>query len=333
MSYKSIHDVEQRCYILPESMDTPDKSSLDFAERMSFKEILTNPFLDIGARFWADDRYRAFQVCYRSMRKIDDLVDERKAEGGPIGAEEAIQYIDKIDDWLSAVRARNHEHPFLAEFTSMLDRFVIPLWPWERLGRAMAYDLKHDGFATFTSFLRYTEGAAVAPASVYMHLCGLRETASGFQPPRFDIRRAARPLAVFSYLVHIIRDFQEDQLRGLDYFADNLLTEYGLSRGDLRRIAEGGPVTDSFRNLIRRYVDFAAYYRALARRTVDSVLPLMDPRYQLSVEVIYGLYSLVFEKIDPGHGEFTEESLNPAPEQVEARLERIIRDFKPTPTA
>ncbi len=43
-----------------------------------FQKIVTNPILDIAARYWDNDRYEAFKICYKSMRIIDDFVDDRK---------------------------------------------------------------------------------------------------------------------------------------------------------------------------------------------------------------------------------------------------------------
>jgi hypothetical protein len=60
-------------------MVTKNNTYIDFAIDVEFDKILTNPILDIAARFWEKDRYEAFKVCYRSMRVIDDLVDNRKA--------------------------------------------------------------------------------------------------------------------------------------------------------------------------------------------------------------------------------------------------------------
>ena len=86
------------------------------------------------------------------------------------------------------------------------------------------------------------DGASVAPASIFVHLCGLREDNGQYLPPLFDVREAAIPCAVFSYLVHIIRDFQKDQFNNLNYFADDILEKNGLHRKDLRRIAEKGDI-------------------------------------------------------------------------------------------
>lgn len=302
---------------------------LDFAVEKDFTEILTNPFMDIAARFWEQPRYDAFRTCYRSMRRIDDLVDDRKATGLPIVEPEQVEYHAAISRWLENVRHKSPEDSYTAELLATLDRFSIPLWPWERLCQAMTFDLDNDGFGTFRTFLRYTEGAAVAPAAVFVHLCGVTETDSdSCQPPSFDIRQAARPLALFAYLVHIMRDFQKDQLRGLNYFADDLVAAHSLNREDLQRAADKGEIPSGLRNLFEQYRKIAGYYRHKAKGRLDRLTDLLEPRYLVSLEVIYGLYSLVYERIDPCKGTFSEKELNPTPAEIQTRLQEIVADFK-----
>jgi len=311
-------------------MTARSNTSLDFALDLDFSQILTNPIMDIAARFWDDDRYQAFRVTYRSMRRIDDLVDNRKSEMGKLPTDDVRVIGQEIDTWLRSVREQITDDVFTREFLDVLQRFAIPLWPWERLGRAMVYDLQHDGFPSLRAFLRYTEGAAIAPASVFTHLCGIRPRDNGYQPPVYDIRQAARSLALFSYFVHIIRDFQKDQLNKLDYFADDLLRVHQLTTADLRNAAETGRASASLRSLMRQYVGFAEYYRARARRTLDEIAPSLEPRYQLSLEIIYGLYFQIFERFDADAGNFTASETNPLPAQVQARIEDIISSFTPT---
>ncbi len=315
-------------YIPASTMSTRKETNLDFAQNLDFSEILTNPILDIAARFWEEDRYEAFQVCYRSMRKIDDLVDDRKEAGTKITPEEMAEMRDLMLGWLEAARCGDRSNPFLQDFLKTLDRFALPLWPWERLCVAMSYDLDHNGFANFRAFLRYAEGAAIAPASVFMHLCGVTKTKRGYTPPAYNIREAARPLAVFSYLVHIMRDFQKDHVRGLNYFAEDQLVGFDLTVEGLGEMARRGEVTPQFRRLIARYVDFAEYYRAKARRTIDAILPCLEPRYQLSFEMIYSLYMQIFERIDPNVGNFTTAETNPSSSQVNARIKDTVNGLR-----
>lgn len=310
-------------------MSALEVNPLDFAQELDFQQILTNPILDIAARVWEDERYDAFRTCYRSMRIIDDLIDTRKATGVRISDAEKQRYSSMVNDWVEAVNSGNSYDPSRDRLAQTRARFQIPSWPWQKLSESMIYDLHHDGFRAFPVFLRYSEGAAVAPASVFMHLCGVVKRDGRYHPPPFDARKAARPLALFSYLVHIIRDFQKDQKNNLNYFSDNLLAENGLDVSALREVAEGGKISRNFRNLMEKYYSFAEYYRRRARQSIDRVYPDLKPRYRLSLEIVYGLYLHVFERIDVLHGRFATAELNPPPDEVQQRITEIISSFEP----
>lgn len=105
-----------------------------------------------------------------------------------------------------------------------------------------------------------------------------------FIDPPFNEKEAAIPCAIFSYLVHIIRDFQKDQFNNLNYFADD---------------------------------------------RIIKIRPLMEPRYQLSLEIIFDLYLMVFERINVDKGSFTSLELNPTPEETRKRVYENIIKFRP----
>ena len=211
----------------------------------------------------------------------------------------------------------------------MLDQFAIPLWPWERLGSAMIYDLQHRGFDSFRVFLRYTEGAAISPAAVFMHLCGVTKTKDRYVAPRYDIRRAAHPLAIFSYLVHIVRDFEKDHRAGLDYFASDIVRQAGLDPVLLHDLAVGGANDERLRPLMRQYHDLTGQYKTRARGAVDQTLPSLEDRYQLSLELIYSLYSQIFERLNPEGTDFSGKALSPSLTQISQRVQQTIEAFRP----
>lgn len=305
-------------------MTTRSHNNIEFAPDLDFTSVLTNPILDIAARFWEEDRYHAFQSVYRAMRMLDDLVDERKSASDAIPIAEQEELSRMIAEWTRGLADRTLKDPFGEKLLTVIDTFRIPVWPFERLARAMTYDLSHNGFDTFPGFLRYCEGAAIAPASVFMHLCGLTGRGSGYDSPKYDIRKAARSLAIFSYLVHIIRDFQKDQQAGLNYFADDLLLRFRIDRPMVRDIANGGEISSSFRAMIDWYKRAADSYRRKARIMIDSIKPGLEPRYALSLEIIYSLYLQIFERIDPASGNFTAEELNPSEAEIKACIEATL---------
>jgi phytoene synthase len=309
-------------------MKVKDTGGFDFDPGLDFDQILTNPILDIAARFWDDERYQAFRICYRSMRLLDDLVDNRKSAAGAISKVEQSRLAAMVRNWIEAVEKGAAAEPFQQQLAKTRARFQIPVWPWQKLAGAMIYDLRHDGFPTFRAFIRYAEGAAVSPGSIFVHLCGVSKQDDVYHPPDFDIREVARPLALFCYIVHIIRDFQKDQNSHLNYFAGNLMAENGLSRRMLEEIAAGGKIPPDFRNLMQKYYNHAEYYRHKARHTIDRYRVYLQPRYQLSMEIIYSLYLQIFERIDVSNGTFTAEELCPSPEEVRDRIDLTISTFK-----
>lgn len=306
---------------------TAQASRIDFLEQIDFSEINTNPILDIAARVWEPDRYAAFQICYRSMRILDNLVDHRKSSGQPILPEEARQFTLMIDDFIVKLKKREADDQFSRDLLTTLDRFALPLWPWERLGKAMQFDLTHNGFPSFTVFLRYCEGAAISPAAVFMHLIGVRNENGKYLKPEYEIRNAARSLAIFSYLVHIMRDFSKDHAQGLAYFADDLLTKHQVTAPDLAAAAKED-FSPNFKSLVLDHVRIAERYRRKARRDIDAVGRLLEPRYHFSLELIYDLYLQLFERIQPAKGELAEARISLSAKEIEDRVRALhVRFF------
>lgn len=294
---------------------------------IDFEKILDHPNILIAANFWDDERYCAAKTCYRLMRAIDDLIDNHKANNRMIAAEERAVFEANVSDWLRMVIITEECNPDQVEMKKIMERFRIPLWPLEAFAKSMIYDINNDGFPTMETFLDYAQGASVAPASIFVHLSGLTCKNGQFLDPSFNVKEAATPCAVFSYIVHIIRDFQKDQFNNLNYFADDLTEKNGLTRNDLRNIAHGSPVTNGFRNLIREYYTVAAEYRKETAEIINQIRPLMEPRYQLSLEIIYNLYEMVFERINVDEGNFTAFELNPTPQETKQRVWETIQKF------
>jgi len=297
-------------------------------ETIDFEKIIDHPNILIAANFWDEERYQAARICYRFMRTLDDLIDNHKAEHKGIAGEEKDHFRDNIDQWIGMIREGKDLTPFSNGLTETIKRFRIPLWALESFAESMLYDINNDGFATLGDFVQYAGGASVAPASIFVHLAGLQKNDGVYADPPFNVRRTASPCAMFSYFVHIIRDFRKDQLNNLSYFADDSLNRYDLTRADLKNIALGGSVSDSFREMMAEYYRIADGYRISTLRVINDVCPLLEPRYRLSLEIIFDLYMMVFERIDPERGTFSAEELNPTPAETRERVRRAIEKLK-----
>ncbi|MEI6049083.1 MAG: squalene/phytoene synthase family protein [Bacteroidota bacterium] len=309
-------------------MNSQRDKFLEIFNSIDFNKIKDHPNILIAANFWEPERFCAAKTCYKFMRAIDDLIDNYKAKNKLIAVNERKKFVANVDDWLKMIIISNECNPLQKELKETIEKFRIPLWPMEAFAKSMIYDINNDGFPTLKAFLEYSNGASVAPASIFVHLNGISKVNDNYENPSFDVKWAATPCAVFSYLVHIIRDFQKDQLCNLNYFADDLIDRNGLTRKDLREFAEGQPVNRKFRNLIKRYYLLADEYRLKTCDIIKEITPKLEPCYRLSLEIIFDLYLMVFERIDLQNGKFTTEELNPTPSETRERVYNTIMNFK-----
>jgi phytoene/squalene synthetase len=309
-------------------MSSQREGFLEIFNSIDFRQIKDHPNILIAANFWEQDRYCAAKICYKFMRAIDDLIDDHKATYKMIVPNDRKEFIANVNEWLKVIITAEESDPLKKELLETIEHFKIPLWPFEAFAKSMIYDINNDGFLTLESFLEYSQGATVAPASIFVHLNGLIKKNGKYEVPAFNVKEVAMPCAIFSYIIHIIRDFQKDQLNNLNYFADDLIIKNNLSRKDLNDFAHGRPVNDDFRNIISVYLTLADHYRLKTCDQIKKLSPLLEPRYQLSLEIIFDLYLMVFERINVKKGSFTSEELNPTPEEIKQRVYKTIRNFR-----
>jgi len=294
-----------------------------YISKIDFEHIDKHPNILVAARIWDDPRYNAARICYKFMRMIDDHIDNRKASEEAITCLERKMMTDQVNEWIDCLYKPDHKDPFLIELVDTVSRFQIPLQLFHNFTKSMLYDINNEGFKSIGEFLEYAEGASVAPASVFVHLCCLTEEDHRYLPADFDIIHVARPCAIFSYIVHIIRDFQQDQLENLNYFATGILEKNGLHPSDLKAIARGASVTPSFRKVIKEYYELAGKYEAETLEILEVLTPRLKGRYLFSLHLIYQLYKMVFDRIDPEKGDFTTRELNPTPEELRDKVMEV----------
>jgi phytoene/squalene synthetase len=262
------------------------------------------------------------------MRAIDDLIDCHKSVHSCIAENEKKQFMESVHSWIAIARNQAEQGPANHDLLNTIKKFHIPSWPLEDFARSMIYDIDHTGFTTIDNFLEYSQGASVAPASIFVHLNGLTRQGEEYLPPAFDVKHAATPCAIFSYLVHIIRDFQKDQCNNLNYFADDIMARNGLTASGLKSIATGATIPSGFRNMIKTYYELAGTYMQKTYGIIEQISPLIEPRYRLSLLIVFNLYLMVYERINVEKGNFTTAELNPTTEEIKARVYETIIGFR-----
>ncbi|MBP1677840.1 MAG: hypothetical protein H6Q20_2399 [Bacteroidetes bacterium] len=308
---------------------TDKQHFIQIFESIDFEKVIDHPNILIAAHFWDNERYQAARVCYKFMRYIDDFVDNYKSEHLTIQPQEQADFEQHVKTWIDSVLHPGKEEMLFPEITETIRRFHIPAWPMEDFARSMIYDIYNDGFASLDAFLNYAKGASVAPASIFVHLCGLTLKQGSYSPPSFDVKRVATPCAVFSYLVHIIRDFVKDHTHNLNYFPDDLMATHHLTRENLLEMAQGGKITDGFRKMAGILYASANEYRQETLQIMKEVKPVLEPYSQLSLEIIFALYTMVFDRINIENGTFTTAELNPTAAEIKARVWQVIENFEP----
>lgn len=305
-------------------------------DKTSILQILTPEFitgkspLKIIFNFWEEDRQRAFNVCYKSMRLLDNFIDDlKKNNNGNIKSGELKKLAKNyFEDWRQKITTGVTNDKLQAELLSTITEFNIPITPWEKLITAMIYDIDNNGFNTYDDFLNYTEGAAVAPGAVAMFLCGMKHSEGKYISPKYNIFDCARPLARFSYLVHIMRDFHKDKLDNLNYLATDLINLYGLSAKDLDLAAKKPDVINlSLIRLMRNYCAKAEHHLRESRNMLNKLRGVIDYPYLLSLEVLFGLYIQVFDKIKSNKGNYVTKELEASPQEMFIKIEDIVTNF------
>jgi 15-cis-phytoene synthase len=296
-------------------------------QSIDFEKVIDHPNILIAAHFWDKERYEAAKTCYKFMRAIDDLIDNYKSEHKTIALNDKTRFEAEVQNWINTILNTSQPDPAQEELIKTIEKFKIPSWPLEAFAKSMIYDIYNDGFPTLQAYLDYTSGASVAPASIFVHLCGLTKENDTYIDPAFDVKRVAAPCAVFSYLVHIIRDFVKDHTHNLNYFPDDLIAKYDLNREKLLAIANGEEIPIGFRHLIRELYVLADEYRHMTYEIMQEIIPLLEPKSQLSLEIIFDLYLMVFERIDIDNGTFTTEELNPTANEIKQRVWKTIEKF------
>lgn len=60
----------------------------------------------------------------------------------------------------------------------------------------------------------------------------------------------------------------------------------------------------------------------------NEVKPFLDAKSQLSLEIVFGLYDMVFQRIDVENGTFRTDELQPTAEDIKEKVKDIIDNFQ-----
>ena len=236
-----------RCFRLYEPTEDPD--AIARGQEMC-REIArrANANFQHAALLLPVYRREYFYATYAAMRVIDDLVDEDFL-GKPDAdrRRSRADVLEAIEAWeRQTTRFDNRDGPLHGDIVTALaataGRSDLGIWPWKALAGAMRRDAEEREIRTWLDFLDYCDGATVAPAGIFVYLLSVRRGNDGFY--RYPLDRTARDyakdLAIYCYIVHILRDLAKDAALSprLISIPVDILENAGLKRDDVADAVE-----------------------------------------------------------------------------------------------
>ena len=188
-------------------------------------------------------RREFFYATYAAMRVIDDAIDENFLKLDAKSRNNLkTNFERKLSRWLQQVlHLEIIDGPLspgiIYALKHTIGRSDLTKSVWSDLAASLAMDIKGTDMHSWDDFLKYCDGATVAPASIYIYLLAATHTKEKhfeYEMPH-ELSYYARDLAIYCYIVHIIRDLIKDAIASprLITIPNELLFENDLSRSTL----------------------------------------------------------------------------------------------------
>ncbi|RED51048.1 phytoene/squalene synthase family protein [Aestuariispira insulae] len=268
----------------------PDQCDLDFCASITRRG---------GSNLWLVSRAlpkakrSLFAATYASMRFIDDYVDDeyqllceherisKQAEALSVLESWKAQARQAITGSASDLDPHHAIAPVFRAMAATVGNSDLGERPWLALSAAMHSDIQNSPLETWDDFYGYAEGATVAPTAVYLYILLCKNEGSEYQLDlESDLFDLAREMAIFCYLVHIIRDLCKDAAGG-----GRLLTVPRELLSDIKQ-SDGPMLEKACRSLLER----ADHHRLKMEQAKADSRQLMKSREKLVFDGLLGIY-------------------------------------------
>lgn len=222
------------------------------------------------------DKRDAIYAAYAFSGYVDDIADELT------DVAEQRRLMDEARARLRECRAGRREGPLFTALGWAVDTFDIPDEFFEELVNGVEMDFTMSRYATWEDLKLYCYRVASMVGLICTAVFGTR--------PDPRARDHATHMGIGLQIVNIMRDVREDAARGRVYFAQDELAKFGLTDADIL-----AGVADE------RFTALMEHYGARARRFFRSgrrLLPLLDLRSRMCVNVMQGVYFELLQRIE-----------------------------------
>ncbi len=242
-----------------------------------------------------EEKRAAIYAAYAFSGYVDDIADELT---------DPVEQRERMDDArarLYACKDGEREGPLFTALGWSLDRFDVPIEFFDDLVKGVEMDFTRNRYETWQELKLYCYRVA--------SMVGLICTSVFGTSPDPRARDYATHMGIGLQIVNIMRDVKEDAARGRVYFAQEELAKFGLTADDILN----GRYDDQF-------IAMMEHHGARARRYFRSgkrLLPLLDLRSRMCVNVLQGVYFDILKRIEKREYDvFTERVSLSTPEKL-----------------
>lgn len=218
----------------------------------------------------------AIYAAYAFSGYVDDIADEL-TDGG-----EQERQLAAARDRLRRCYAGDRQGPLFTALGGAVDSFHMPPEFFEELVNGVEMDFTINRYQTWDDLYTYCYRVASMVGLICTSIFGTK--------PHRNARDFAVDMGIGLQIVNIMRDVKEDAERGRVYFPADDLAAQGLTDADILR----GEYDERFAALMRQQGQRAHVYFRSGKR----LLPLLDLRSRMCVNVLQGVYAEILKRIE-----------------------------------
>ena len=216
--------------------------------------------------------YAVYAICRLSDEAVDGLT--------PLDKRGNLQKLEsKISD---AYTERQINEPLLSAFRQTVNKYKIPKEYFDELIKGMRMDLEINRYQDFPALYEYCYRVAGVIGLIMLKIFGYKDNAA---------KDYAIKLGIAMQLTNILRDINEDFLRGRIYLPQNEILEFNISEQQLSK----GQIDEHFRNLLRFQINRC---RKFYNDSFAGIQFINSPFCRFVVFCMKEIYSGILEEIE-----------------------------------
>ncbi len=222
------------------------------------------------------EKRNAIYAAYAFSGHVDDIADELHDRT------EQERQLAEARERLRQCYAGQRSGPLFTALGGAVDRFNVPRDYFEELVNGVEMDFTINRYATWDELHRYCYRVAGMVGLICVSIFGTK--------PAPYAKDAALSMGVGLQIVNIMRDVREDAERGRVYFPADELAAHGLTADDILACR----YDERFAAMMRQQGQRAHRYFRRGQR----LLPLLDLRSRMCVNVLQGIYQEILKRIE-----------------------------------